>query len=90
MLLRSGTIYTPVINKKRIRKEIFTKSCLICSLDYKTGDYITSCNKKCISLHSFHINCMISIQKYNINNRLIQCPYCYQLIKTPLEKYRFI
>ena len=66
MILRNGKIYTPFISTT-FKKTVFTKNCLICSLNYKKGDRITSCNINKISLHSFHINCLNTIKKYNFN-----------------------
>ena len=91
MLLRNGSIYIPIIDKKRVKPKItiFTSNCLICSLDYKPGDCITSCNRVNISRHSFHINCLFSVKKY-YSNRIVVCPYCCQGIEKPVKKYRFI
>ena len=72
MLLRNGSIYIPIIDKKRVKPKItiFTSNCLICSLDYKPGDCITSCNRVNISRHSFHINCLFSVKNPKLTSKL--------------------
>ena len=87
MILRNGKIYKPFTASVKNKK--FPKNCLICSLDYRRGDHITSCNISNISLHSFHINCMNTIKKYYCN-KLFRCPYCNHLITSPLKKIAFI
>ena len=88
MKLRNGKIYNPFENSCVTTKK-FTGNCLICSLDYKKGDHITSCSTRNISLHSFHINCLSIIKKYNYN-KLFKCPYCNKIITIPLKKFSFI
>ena len=87
MILRNGKIYKPLA--PYVKNTDFPKNCLICSADYRKGDCITSCNISNISRHSFHINCINVVKKYN-RTALFKCPYCNQLINTVLKKYTFI
>lgn len=87
MLLRNGKIYNPNVKEYIKKKRKFTKNCFICFSDYKIGDYITYCDKKNISKHSFHIECLLLVKKYN--NCLLHCPYCSQRLEKPIKKYKF-
>ena len=60
-------------------------NCMICSLDYIKTDIVTSCSQKNISLHSFHLECLNLIQKYQCS--FSDCPYCGQILHFPLKKY---
>ena len=93
MRLRSGFIYT--CNIKYVKRksssikinvgvkinESINTTCVICMMEYKKGDKITSCSRENIKKHNFHSECMkthIKTSAKMSGNNLgpFHCPYC--------------